>query len=57
MRLHEAMRSLEGVEDQLDRWKILEMSWMNMDYGTLALWGENLHGVMDTRMVLQFRRG
>ena len=30
---------------------------MNVDSGTLALWEENLHGVMDTRMVLQFRRG
>ena len=33
------------------------MFWMNVDSGTLALWEENLHGVMDIWMVLQFRRG
>ena len=57
MRLHGVMRNLEGGKDQLDKWKSLEMFWMSVDSGTLALWEENLHGVMDTRMVLQFRRG
>ena len=57
MRLHGVMRNLEGGKDQLDKWKSLEMFWMSVDSGTLALREENLHSVMDIQMAVQFGRG